>query len=62
MFMPFGLFGILLMGRNSRTKLAQHGLTMLLMVSLLVLGGCAGGTSTVQRASAVKATPAGTYT
>ena len=62
MFIPFGLFGILLMGRNNRTKLAQHGLTMLLMVSLLALGGCAGGTSTVQRASAIKATSAGTYT
>jgi hypothetical protein len=63
MFMPFALFGVLLIGVRDRRAIRTGGAVLsILLLSLLI--GCAGGTGTARQQPPVvsKTTPAGTYT
>jgi hypothetical protein len=63
LFMPFAIFGALLItGRDRRAIRACSALLAILLLSLLV--GCAGGTGVARQQPSVasKTTPAGTYT
>lgn len=58
-----GIFGVLLLGRKDRRKkLAQHVALAIIIVTLLLLAGCAGASTGSRSPSASGATPPGTYT